>query len=91
MFGKFREALDLLLKGIYDVSDDVNDVWDSVEDTRHRVKSMETWIELLADTKADEVADEFSKLLESHTKSGSKITNVTLKDLVHQAVINTKK
>jgi hypothetical protein len=46
------------------------------------------WVELLADAKADEVADEFGRLLVVEAEKGVKLTNIALKQLVHQAVIN---
>ena len=91
MFGKIRELLERLILQNAGLAEDVDDVGEMVHETRDKVDSLTTWIELLADTKADDVAYEFSKLLDAHTKAGHKITNVALQQLVHQAVLNTKK
>lgn len=51
------------------------------ESTR-RMDSIETWMELAVDTKADEIAERFDQLLREHN---GKVTNQVLKDLVRQA------
>jgi len=50
-----------------------------------RLESIETWMELAVDTRADEVAERFDELLREHSKK-NKVTNQVLKDLVRQAV-----
>lgn len=51
-------------------------------ESQRRAESIETWMELAVDTKADEIADRFDELLREHN---GKVTNQVLKDLVRQA------
>ena len=50
-----------------------------------------TWVQLLADTQADRVQEEFLKLVDAFHKDGSKkLSNVALGEMVHQAVLNAR-
>lgn len=86
MFGKIHERLD-------HISNHVRDVWMEISalrsgsrrehlDLQLRLDSIETWMELAVDTKADEIAERFDQLLREHK---GKVTNQVLKDLVRQA------
>jgi len=90
MFKRIYGYLMRIVEDVSDVQDDVDRIDTIVHGTYRKVSSMETWIELLADTKADAVAEEFERLLKEHHSSGQKTTNTVLKELVHQAVLNSK-
>lgn len=86
MFGKIHEKLDLLLARLERMGDSHSlmrriGAGTSFE-MQKRLDSIETWMELAVDTKADEIAERFDELLREHN---GKVTNQALKDLVRQA------
>lgn len=91
MFGKIYEKLDNIRTTARATLHAATDVAADMVGVRHRLNEIQTWVELLADTKADEVADEFEKLLDEHVKAKHKMTNKALKEMVHQAVLNAAK
>ena len=91
MFKRVYSWLSRITTDIADLQSDVDEVYDVTHSIKDKVSSMETWMELLTDTKADEVSAEFEKLLDAHIAAKQKMTNKALVTLVHQAVINTAK
>lgn len=91
MFGKIRETLDKLSTRTAEISSLAHHTNARVIDQRRALEDIRTWVELLADTKADAVSEEFERLLESHIAAKQKLTNKALVALVHQAVLNTAK
>lgn len=89
MFGKIHDKLDKLLGELNNLSSCIALMRRIGSDTsfemQKRLDSIETWMELAVDTKADDIADRFDDLLREHSKKG-KVTNQVLKDLVRQAV-----
>ena len=91
MFASIRRLLERLIDQVatlHEVSDEIDD---TVRGQQKALSDIRTWVELLADTKAEEVSEEFEKLLEAHLGAKQKLTNKALVALVHQAVINTAK
>jgi methyl-accepting chemotaxis protein len=91
MFGEAKKLLNRLLFRVTDISEVVDEIDEAVGTQRKALDDIRTWVELLADTKADAVSEEFERLLESHISAKQKLTNKALVALVHQAVLNTAK
>jgi hypothetical protein len=89
MFKKIHEKLNALIREVDFVGDRLTVNRKINAETsfvmQKRLESIETWMELAVDTRADEVADRFDDLLREHSKK-NKVTNQVLKDLVRQAV-----
>lgn len=91
MFGNIRLLLERLIDQVAGLSQVTDDIGKAVGNQSKALEDIRTWVELLADTKADAVSEEFEKLLESHIAAKQKLTNKALVALVHQAVLNTAK
>jgi hypothetical protein len=91
MFQKTKDMLQRLfhIEGYLEVMrSDLQDTRELMSRMLTQSSDIRVWVELLADAKADEVADEFGRLLVVEAEKGVKLTNIALKQLVHQAVIN---
>lgn len=86
MFGKTQAILYNVIDHLERISSNLTLMRRIGSDTsfemQKRLDSIETWMELAVDTKADEIAERFDALLREHN---GKVTNQVLKDLVRQA------
>lgn len=91
MFKELHRKLTSIIGQVEDVLRTTRKTLYYAEDQSDTLQDIRTWVELLADTKADAVSEEFERLLESHIAAKQKLTNKALVALVHQAVLNTAK
>lgn len=86
MFGKIHEKIATVRADVVNLTHEFRSFKDLFHamagESQRRAESIEIWMELAVDTKADEIAERFDALLREHN---GKVTNQVLKDLVRQA------
>lgn len=86
MFRKIHEKLDHISNHVREHDWELSTLRSAqglaLKEVADKLDSIETWMELAVDTKADEIAERFDELLREHN---GKVTNQVLKDLVRQA------
>lgn len=91
MFKELHRKLELIFDELMDAKSLVRDVWVDEMRLSNRLADQQVWLELLADAKAEKIADKFEELLKARTKDQTgKLLKDDLKELVHEAVIQSR-